>query len=56
MRRKKISFKLVKMIAWQENGPKMFYIGLTLSTRAREWFVYQKARKGSFLNYVDKTR
>ena len=40
----------------QEKGPIMFCIGLTLSPRARKWFVYQRARKGSFFNYVDKTR
>ena len=40
----------------QEKGPIMFCIGLTLSPRARKWFVYQRARKGSFFDYVEKTR
>ena len=44
------------MTVWQENGPTMFCIGLILSPRTRKWFVYQRARKGSFFNYVDKTR
>ena len=44
------------MTVRQGNGPKIFYIGLILSPRARKWFVYQRARKGSFFDYVEKSR
>ena len=40
------------MTVWQENGPKMFYIGLTVNKGSE----MVRLSKGLFFNYVDKTR